>query len=159
MKSPVALGILAVVGLAGALGGACTSPAAGADACRAVESARCQRVDECTDFDAKHPVHRDGTDVDSCVRFYHEACLHGLASGNDPGEVAVNACVVAIQSGACLTVVHPETNSACAWLTPVPDAGSAKVDAGGGLVGAGGGGIDAGTAPDAGVAPADAATD
>jgi hypothetical protein len=119
---------------------ACGNSAVGVDACRAVETARCQRVSECTDFNASQPVHRNGTDVDACTRFYHEACLHGLEAA-DPGEVATNACVAAIQNGDCLTVVHPEMNSACAWLKTSPDAGADVTplpEGGGGLVGGGG---------------------
>jgi len=59
--------------------------------------------------------------VDACIRFYDDQCLHGLASGTDPGPTAVNACVAAIHSaartsGGCSVVANPSTSAACAWL-------------------------------------------
>jgi len=67
-------------------------------------------------------VHRGDTpslDVGACKRFYADACLHGLASGNDPGAVAVQACVDAINNTSdCAIIKNPEKTAACAFLIP-----------------------------------------
>ncbi len=98
---------------------ACGTDAVGVETCRQVESARCAQAPKCTDINLGSPVHRDSpqTDVDACVRFYHEACLHGLAV-KDPGAVATKACIEAINTGDCTVVVHPEAHPSCAWLIP-----------------------------------------
>ncbi len=69
------------------------------------------------------PYFTSGSDVDSCVRYYDEACLHGLA-GSDPGLSPVNACVAAIESDTlqkdgCSVVKSPQSDvAACGWLVP-----------------------------------------
>jgi hypothetical protein len=79
------------------------------------------------------PYHTSGTDVDACIRYYDDACLHGLSSGSDPGPVAVNACVAAINQapmldGGCSVVVMPEMAKACSWLSPPGQADSSTSD-------------------------------
>jgi hypothetical protein len=126
-----ALGLLSFA-LAG-----CGTDAAGVDACRQIEEARCQQAPACGV--ALEPPHRtSGTDVSECVRFYNDACLHGLASGIDPGPIEVNECLAAIRSasttdGGCAAVVTPASADACAWLVPnapASDASSSSPDAG-----------------------------
>ena len=117
--------------------GACGTDAIGVDACRQIEQARCEQAPACG-ISLEPPYHASGTDVAECIRAYDIACLHGLASGSDPGPIAVRACVVAIQSapttGSCSVVAVPASASACAWLVPnsaVGDASSESVaDAG-----------------------------
>jgi hypothetical protein len=126
----LARSVLRSVGPAAALGAvlalppACGTSAVGVDACKQVESARCQAASACG-VSLEPPYHTAGSDVDACVRFYDVACLHGLASGTDPGPTAVSACVAAISSHPCAPggpnlVLHPEEapGSACAWLVP-----------------------------------------
>ncbi|MEI7893987.1 MAG: hypothetical protein WCI05_12915 [Myxococcales bacterium] len=107
---------------------ACGTDAIGVDACRKVEEARCRRALACA-VPLERPVSPDGNDVDTCVRFYRDACLHGLVAA-DPGAPALRACIDAINGGDCELVLHPELDGACAWLvppnTPV-DAGNADV--------------------------------
>jgi hypothetical protein len=105
---------------------ACGTDAIGIDACRQIETARCKQAPACN-ISLAQPVHRDSptTDVDACIRYYHDACLHGLSTG-DPGAPTVQACVDAINTGDCATVLKPEKNPACTWVKPpdavVPDA-------------------------------------
>jgi hypothetical protein len=106
---------------------ACGTDAVGIETCRQIESARCQQAPNCPvatvdgGIDLSLPVHRNSptTDVEACIRYYHDACLHGLAVP-DPGAVATNACIAAINTGNCQYVAHPETAPACAWLYPAP---------------------------------------
>ena len=123
-----------VVALVAALGAFALAPACGTDAvgigaCREVETARCTHAAACG-VDLSHPVHSDGTDgdVESCIRFYHDQCLHGLVASKEPGAIAVKACVDAISSGDCAVVKQPETSSACAWLTPPATVDAAVAD-------------------------------
>jgi hypothetical protein len=120
--------LVAVVG-AFALAPACGTDAVGIGACREVETARCTHAAACG-VDLSHPVHSDGTegDVESCIRFYHEQCLHGLVSSKEPGAIAVKACIDAIASGDCAVVKQPETSAACAWLIPPATVDAAVVD-------------------------------
>jgi hypothetical protein len=102
-----------------ALALACGTDAVGVEACRQIESARCLQAPNCG-IDLSTPVHRNAptTDIDACVRFYHEQCLHGLATTTEPGAVQVKACVDAINTGDCNVVKAPESSAACAWLIP-----------------------------------------
>ena len=116
----------AALGAAG-LAAACGTEAVGVETCRTIESARCLQAPNCPDIDLSKPVHRDTprTNIDACMRFYDDACWHGLAAG-DPGAIATKACVDAINTGDCNVVYHPETHPSCAWLIPpavvAPDA-------------------------------------
>jgi hypothetical protein len=117
---------LAVAVATAPLAAACGTDAVGVDACRQIESARCQQAPGCN-ISLQPPYHQTGTDVDACIRFYDSACLHGLASGNDPGQTALNACVKAIQNNGCSVVQAPETDPACSFLVPAgEDASSAS---------------------------------
>jgi hypothetical protein len=120
----------------------CGTDAVGIQACRQIQAARCQQASPCG-ITLQPPYHSSGTDVEACVRFYDDACFHGLASGTDPGPIAVNACVAAINrapmiDGGCSVVASPQMASACSWLaanSPVSDAASgsaepAAIDAG-----------------------------
>jgi hypothetical protein len=94
----------------------CGSSAVGVDACRRIESARCDRAPACQ-VPLDVPNYTSGTAAEACVRFYDTACLHGLTV-SDPGGAAVNACVTAIQTGACEVVTSPASDPRCAWLSP-----------------------------------------
>ena len=113
------LALLLLVALArGAFG--CGTDAVGVDACRQIQQARCKQAPSCG---IEAPNHTSGTDVDACIRFYNDACLHGLSSGMDPGPASVNACVDAINrapqmDGGCAIVAAPELTRECSWLTP-----------------------------------------
>jgi hypothetical protein len=118
------VGPAAALGAVLALPPACGSSGVGVDACKQVESARCQAASACG-VSLEPPYHTAGSDVDACIRFYDVACMHGLAGGSDPGQAAVSACVAAISSQPCAPggpnlVLHPEKapGSVCSWLVP-----------------------------------------
>lgn len=119
------------VAFGGAIASGCGTDAVGIETCRTIETARCKQAPRCPDINLNVPVHRDSpsTDVEACTRFYHDACLHGLST-SDPGGPVTQSCVTAINNGTCAVVLHPETDPACVWLNPAPDAGTdAPVDA------------------------------
>jgi hypothetical protein len=100
-----------------AVASACGTNAVGVDACKQIEEARCQQAPQCQ-ISLQPPYHQTGDDVAACIRYYDIACQHGLASSNDPGTAAVNACVQAIQNHGCSVVSAPESDPACAFLIP-----------------------------------------
>jgi hypothetical protein len=113
----------------------CGTSAVGVEACRSIETARCMNAPNCAQQDAGInlgvPVHRGspGTDIDACISFYRDQCLHGLEATTDPGTVAVNACVASINAagarGDCTVIEHPESTAECAFLSNVADAAAA----------------------------------
>jgi hypothetical protein len=130
---------LASLMVGGAAAVACGNGAVGVQACRDIEAARCEAAPSCpaslpagegTDLASPVPT---GDPVAACVRYYNDACLHGLATSVAPSTVAVNDCVSAIQAAgkaaakgntaACATIVSPQNVAACAFLIPV-DAGT-----------------------------------
>jgi hypothetical protein len=121
VRRSVALALL----LAGpAVMSACGTDAVDVDGCRQIEEARCRQAPACgISLDELNVT--SGTSVDACVRFYDDACLHGLAVA-DPGPTAVSACVAAIHADTkakdmCSVVKAPQTDvAACGWLVPPP---------------------------------------
>jgi hypothetical protein len=106
----------------------CSTDAVDVDGCKQIEEARCRQAPACG-LALSVPNFTSGTDVDACIRFYDDACLHGLAV-SDPGPAAISACVTAIQSTStkdhCAVVQAPQTDTAaCGWLVPA----TATVDA------------------------------
>ncbi len=120
--------ITALVLLAGVASsiGACGSTPVAVDACRSIESARCQWATACH-IDLEFPVRRSEatSSVDDCIRYYNDACLHGIVAPTDPGQTLTNACVDAINTGDCNIVRNPEKSPACAWLSATPPDASA----------------------------------
>jgi hypothetical protein len=112
---------------------ACGTDATGIEACRQIEEARCKKAPGCG-VNMNVPPHKGGAsqDVDACVRFYRDACLHGMGVV-DPGGPATQSCVDAIITGDCPTVLHPESHPSCLFLippnTPPPDAAADAPDA------------------------------
>jgi hypothetical protein len=133
MRSPwTFLVFLPAALLVSALVWACGTDAIGIDTCKAIQRERCRWVKACEiNVDTPTVIRRDKgtTGVDDCIRFYDDACLHGMAAA-DPGDAAVSACIAAINSGDCEIVRHPEIDPACAWIIPPPDSGSTQADAG-----------------------------
>jgi hypothetical protein len=126
--------LLALIAAGVAATVACGTDAVGIQTCRQIEEARCHGAPNCPNIALGTPVHR-GTSpaaaVDACIRYYDDACLHGLAA-SDPGATTTKACVDAINQRAsipdCDALAKPETIPECAWLTPPPPA--APADAG-----------------------------
>ena len=106
---------------------ACGTEAIGIDACRRVEEARCKRAQGCG-IDLTSPPHTGapGSDVEACVLYYRDACLHGLVRTAEPSAAEVNACVARIENGTCDATVTPALTSECAWLGT--ELGDAAVD-------------------------------
>ena len=116
----VTLALLTLAGTVAASG--CGTDAVGVDACRQIEEARCKQAPACGIL-IEPPHFTSGSTVDACIRYYDDACLHGLAVG-DPGPTDVNACVAAINGDSmkkdgCSIVSEPQTDTAaCGWLVP-----------------------------------------
>jgi hypothetical protein len=106
--------------------GACGTSAVDVQACRTIEEARCERAQACG-ISLATPVH-DGNNVDFCIRFYDDQCLHGLVTQQVPGTTAVNACVADINKS-CTYVINPQASTNCSFLIPGLDA-SVSEDAG-----------------------------
>jgi hypothetical protein len=139
------LALVSSIGAAAAV--ACGNGAVGVQACRSIETARCEAAPACPSslpagegIDLSNPIPAGGDPVAACVRYYDDACLHGLETSVAPSNVAVNDCVAAIQAAgaaaakgnklACTTVVSPEKNAAaCSFLIPVDAGTSAVADA------------------------------
>lgn len=74
----------------------CSTDAQGVEACRAIESARCQVAPLCSDSF----VGGFGADqVDKCLRFYRDECLVGIEAP-EAGTPDPTACVAAINAAA-----------------------------------------------------------
>ncbi|MDB4939223.1 MAG: hypothetical protein JWP87_6195 [Labilithrix sp.] len=131
----VVSGVVVTFGIAGAF--ACGTEPVGVDACRQIETARCENAKSCG-IDLSKPVHRrdgnspekqDQQDVGACKRFYDEECLHGLVTTVDPGAIKTQACVDAINNATdCDIVKFPEKSPACDFLLP-PAAPATAADA------------------------------
>jgi hypothetical protein len=121
------IGLLALGAVALAFPAACGTDAVGVDPCRQIEEARCRQAPACG-ISLQPPVSTTGTDVDACIRYYDDACLHGLEVAA-PGSSAVNECVQAIQTHGCAVVSVPQSDPSCAWLIPPQTSASDASDA------------------------------
>lgn len=75
----------------------CDSGATGIDACRKIESMKCELVRGCSGVSIATDA-----DVESCKLFYRDQCLNGIADGVEPTMAKVDACLAALtQAGAC----------------------------------------------------------
>jgi hypothetical protein len=118
---PVLSSIFCVAALA-SMTGACGTDASGTDACRRIEQARCRKAVVCP----KLGLSTDN--VELCVQFARNHCLHGLAVG-DPGPATVDPCVKAIEEATtCDVIAAPETAPACSFLKPSPPSEDAGAD-------------------------------
>lgn len=88
----VALASLALPAL-GALA-SCGTSAAGIEACRQIEAARCEAMQACG---------LSADEAASCSSFYHDQCLHGVEDPTaNPDTSTIDACVAAVNAaGAC----------------------------------------------------------
>jgi hypothetical protein len=107
----------------------CGTDPQGVDACRTIEQARCRRAPSCPELGIA------ADQVEACVEFVRDQCLHGLAV-IDPGAPIVEKCARAIEdtTTSCLLVASPQNIPDCTFLSPTPvdDAGTvAPADASG----------------------------
>ncbi|HEX7667228.1 MAG TPA: hypothetical protein VF407_22005 [Polyangiaceae bacterium] len=106
---------------------ACGTDAVGVETCRKIETARCQRAPGCgVSLDTPPHVSKN---VDGCIDYYHDECLHGLTVA-DPGTQSADLCVKAITEKDCDYVLHPEDAPECAWLAPAGSDAGADADDG-----------------------------
>lgn len=128
-----ALAFVLAAGAVVALAAACGTNPVGVESCRKIEQARCESAPACG-IDLGTPVHRGDTPelaVAACIRYYDDACLHGLEAPEDPGSVKTQACVDAIINGDCDVVKTPEKHPDCAFLIPpAPPPAAPPADAG-----------------------------
>ena len=97
---------------------ACGTSPTGVDSCKKIEQARCENAPSCG-IDLSIPAHRGSSpelNVASCIRYYDDACNHGLVVQTDPGNAAAQSCVDAINAGDCNVVKNPQTHASCAFL-------------------------------------------
>lgn len=73
-------------------GPSCGTDAVGVEVCRDIEGARCEAGKHCGFVD----------DVAACKRLYRDQCLHGMASGKEPGKIQAQECAAVIRgAGDC----------------------------------------------------------
>src|SRR5690348_16724578 len=112
MSPRLVAGIVVIcgAGVAGVI--ACGQSATGVDACQSIEHARCKWIVQCYADAANYglPTPRSGatnssTPVDDCMRFYDDACLHGLVPNVPPSTDQVGQCVAAINAATDCNIV------------------------------------------------------
>jgi hypothetical protein len=93
----------------------CGSDAVGVDACRTIETARCNAATACGFADDK---------VQSCILFYRDQCLDGVenADAGAPATATIDACVAAVDATATCARAGAKTISGCAGAALVPGA-------------------------------------
>jgi hypothetical protein len=119
-----ALAAAVVLGAGVWLFAACGSTAKGVDACRRLESARCEKL-------ASKDCNTDGSflgDAQSCSRFYETQCGRGLQDGaREPSSAEIKGCVDAINS-TCSIARDPLSAPQCTVFlvpaVPVTDTGT-----------------------------------
>jgi hypothetical protein len=155
------LGFVVVPSVCAVVVSACGDDPVGIEACRLIESARCEATTACGVSEA---------DATYCVAFYRDQCLHGMANTHaELSSASTNACVDAIRAAAacaragamsmaqCPTIAliagedpttvlpcavvkrTPQVLAACGFLTPNDDDGSSSSSS-----------SSSGSAPDAG---------
>ena len=93
----------------------CGTDAVGVDACRAIETARCEAATACGFTQEK---------VDACTLFYRDQCLHGIenADAGAPATEVVDACVAAVNATATCARAKATKIGGCAGIALVPEA-------------------------------------
>lgn len=105
----------------------CGTDAVGVEACRAIESARCDALVSC-------PKEQHGFTEDqaaACKLFYRDDCLHGIANNDAGADVVLtpnkDACVKAIAATAACAKEGAKTMADCAGAKLVMTANAAAV--------------------------------
>lgn len=85
----------------------CGTDAVGIDACRSIETARCEAATACGFTEEQ---------VQSCTLFYRDQCLHGVenADAGTPAQTTIDACVAAIDATAVCAKAGAATIEGCA---------------------------------------------
>lgn len=71
----------------------CGSDATGIEACRRIETRRCELALGCPEF----PDVTSENDVTECKLIYEDQCDFGIAQGQDPDDLAVDLCLQALE--------------------------------------------------------------
>jgi hypothetical protein len=85
----------------------CSTDAVGIEACRSIETARCEAATACG---------FTGEQVQSCTLFYRDQCLHGVenADAGPPTTEVVDACIAAVNATAACAKAGAKTLDGCA---------------------------------------------
>jgi hypothetical protein len=105
--------LVAALGLSVAHASACGSDARATDACRRIESTRCERAPQCP---AQFPdFTKTYGDVGSCQRFYDTQCGRGIQEiAKEPSRSELDGCITQIKTS-CDAVYDPA--KFCPFLT------------------------------------------
>ena len=83
----------------------CATEATGVDACRRIESARCEAASKCG---------FSSSDVDRCLDFYRDQCLRGIENADHvPQENETRECINAVQATATCAEAKKPTMHDC----------------------------------------------
>ncbi len=100
------------------LSAGCGPAAVGVEACRKIESARCEAALSCN-------LTKD--EVESCKLLYQDQCLHGIENtAHRPSEPEVAACVDAVKATGACAANQVATMNDCPAAAVVSDAAGAK---------------------------------
>lgn len=93
---------------------ACSTDAVGVDACRTIETQRCQMAPTCAAVKGS-PKIKTATQVTNCVNYYHDHCLVGIenTTKGDPSKTSVDACVAALKATIQCQKNGEETMASC----------------------------------------------
>lgn len=106
------MGALAGLG-AGAIVPGCGTDAKGVDACRRIETARCEAAVACG---------YTADQITTCKDFYRDQCLHGLQNPQEPSTTDVDACVAAIGQARVCAERQAASMAECAEAPLAPGA-------------------------------------
>src|SRR5690606_54140 len=95
----------------------CENRAIAISSCRDIEYARCQAGTSCGLIEEE--------DVDECIRFYRDQCLHGINGPRAPSKSDENECVAAIEAAGECASTNPNPSMKNCW-TRGPGAGGAS---------------------------------
>ncbi len=96
---------------AGALVG-CDTGAAGIEACRQIESKRCEVAPICFGDPAGTTIQTEDQ-VKNCQTFYQDHCLVGLESATDADQDQIDGCITAIEAAAACKTAKAKTMGVC----------------------------------------------
>lgn len=113
------LGFVLVPSAFGVFVSACGDEPVGIEACRSIETARCEATKAC-----------DVSEADSayCVAFYRDQCLHGMVNKNaDLSAESTTACVDAIRAVAACAQTGAMSMAQCPTITLIAGKDPASV--------------------------------
>ena len=92
----------------------CGTDAVGIDACRTIETARCEGATACGFTEEK---------VQACTLYYRDQCLHGVANADagEPATQSIDACTAAVNATAACAKAGAAKIEGCAGAALVAD--------------------------------------